>query len=182
MAALTHQILRPEARRPDAAAAVVAALQLPAQETLARRLHVSGCRGLRTRTPRRLHSGYGQHAVQGDLERPRAVVRCGRSPTTNLCPSRPCSAYPAHWAKCCSTMDVATVTLSEAVPSPYCGMYTKASHAAICFSLRPWPCRTAGGLSDTGCEGTSPRQLLYEGGKEHKSTIQLQRHSPRCRS
>ena len=74
---------------------------------------------------------------------PRAVVRCGRSPTTNFCPSRPCSWYPAHCAKCCSTMDVATVTFRDAVPSPYCGTYTKASHAAICFSLRPWPCRIA---------------------------------------
>ena len=84
------------------------------------------------------------HAMQRSCNSvPRAVVRWGRSPTTNFCPSRPCSLYLAHCAKCCSTMDVATVTFSEAVPSPYWGMYTKASHAATCFSLRPFPCKTA---------------------------------------
>lgn len=36
-------------------------------------------------------------------------------------------------------MLAATATLREAVPAPYCEMYTKLSHSASCFSFKPCP-------------------------------------------
>lgn len=43
-----------------------------------------------------------------------------------------------------------TATFREAVPTPYCGMYTKESHSAICFSFRPWPCGAAAAARGRG--------------------------------
>jgi hypothetical protein len=47
----------------------------------------------------------------------------------------------AQSAKLCRMIEAATVTLSEAVPPPYCGMYTKSSQMATCAEFIPLPCK-----------------------------------------
>lgn len=72
---------------------------------------------------------------------PLVCVRCVcLSPTTYFCPCLARSGYPAHMAKLCSTMEAATATFSDAVPSPNCGMYTSLSHSCSCLLDRPVPC------------------------------------------
>mmetsp|Transcript_1360 Transcript_1360/g.4723 ORF Transcript_1360/g.4723 Transcript_1360/m.4723 type:complete len:209 (+) Transcript_1360:1427-2053(+) len=72
-------------------------------------------------------------------ERTLAWRRTGLSASKYLAPSRGDSWYPAHTANSWRTTDAATVTFSEAVPRPYCAMYTNSSQSAICRADRPVP-------------------------------------------
>ena len=55
-----------------------------------------------------------------------------------------------HWLNRCIIMLAATVTLSEAVPRPYWGMYTKESQTVSCFSDIPVPCQEVDGRVERG--------------------------------
>lgn len=99
------------------------------------------------------------HSIQDTIQLKGAPLAhpltvCSLSATTYFSPCRVCSSYCAHTAKWCSTMEHATATFSDAVPDPYCGMYTNLSHTAFC--LLDSPCTRALGLQFLPVSGISP--------------------------